>query len=545
MSDTVTEITSSVIQTEQQPPVKPKSTRGGWRPGGGRPKKIRPEKAPMTGSSLPALPPTQGGVTPPQKFFTFWHGLTETQLAQNIVYVNRNFPLCDAKVRNPDAPKYIDKLVGPCPCAPTEWREWFLKTYGSGDYRIYFNEGSAQRLRVEVTGLRDYENYPPKIDWETLMVNDPANRDFLRWARTHGYAEEIRRLEGGATPEAIKGKEDEEMNAAIVQQNSELTGRLVDMAERVAEARQPQPQAPRESLPERKALDMLDKAGDASFRMMEKAFDMQVNRVNENSDPLAHTRAFIDMAKTLNPSDGNSTIVELMRDQIAAQREEMRELRARLDTNVTAVQAPPQTMTDKLQEMVTLKNLLRELSSDDGEEKEVALKPGTPKAMFMDMLTKSGPAIVQATPGILQSVFYGISLLTRKAGDAPPPPPVAPPPPAINPQHKQEEDRVLFFMRMIEGSIKKHLNEWEQRDYPGADFADWLIDSQLDGRNAYDQLKAAGPDILTAQLQTYPPINEIITGMPDKFRTFVQQFLDRDAIRKQEEADEDTDGATT
>jgi hypothetical protein len=546
VNETVTEITSTQVETVATPPAKPKSTRGGYRPGGGRPRKIRPEKAPMTGSSLPALPPTQGGVTRPQKFFDFWTGLTETQLAQTIVYINRHYPVCDAKVKDPEAPKYIDKLVGPCPCVPTEWREWFLKTYGSGDYRIYFNEGSAQRLRVEVEGLRDYENYPPKIDWDTLMVSDPRNRDFIRWARTHGYAEEIRRLESGVTPEALKGKEDEEMNAAIIEQNTNLTGQLVEMAREVAAK---PAVGPRETLAERSALGMVEEAGKTANRMTEKAFDMLASRTNENADPLAQTRTVIEIAKTMSESrSGDNLLIEMMRDQIQAQRDEMRELRVQLNTQAATPAQAPRTLTEQLQELVLTRSLMREAMGDDGsDDKETPIKPGSPKAIFMDVLAKSAPALVQAAPGILQSIFYGVNLLLRKPGDtsAPPPPPPAPAPPAINPQQKQEEDRVAFFLRMIEGAIKKHLNEWEERDYPGADFADWLINSQLDGRNSYDQLKAAGPELIVAQLSQYPPIASVMVdqngAVTQKFAIFVQQFIERDDIRQRQRDEEDED----
>jgi hypothetical protein len=536
VSDTVTEIPQVITEIKK----KPTTTRGGYRPGGGRPRKIRPEKAPMHDSNLPALPTTHGGVTKPDRFFPFWHGLTETQLAQTIVYIQRQFPVCDAKVRDLEAPKYIDKRVGPCPCGPNEWKEWFLKTFGSGDYRLYFNEGSAQRIRVEIEGLRDYDNYPPKIDWETLMFSDPRNKDFVRWARTNGFADEIRRLENNSTPEAERRKEEEGMNIGAQETIRELTGELVTLAR---ESRQREPErAPRTSDDERASVRLIETAATTAIGMVK---DQATSKTGDTS-PIEQTRAIVDLARTMipAPTPPDNTIVEILRDSLNQKSEEIRELRHELrerQTNPVApgTTAPGNDLTTRIMEAAQQK-ILDQLTGNADKEDDAPARPGSMKAMFFDTISRNAPQIITAVGGLFQSLSYSAAILMKKPGDPTPAPPQAPaPPPPTNvlPTNDDQPDPNFFF-RMIEGSVRKHLNEWETRDYPGADFADWLIDSAIDGRMTYEQIKNMGGEFLLQNMNTYPPLAKVYNAMPQRMIEFVNQFIARDEIRKKEEAEE-------
>lgn len=568
MTETVNAETATSASETGKTGDKPKSTRGGYRPGGGRPPGSgvkKHEKAPISGSALPALPPTQGGVTKAHRFFEFWAALTETQLAQTIVYVNRLFPITNAKLRDEKAPKYILKLVGPCPCPPADYKPWFYDQFGSGDYQVYFNEGNDNRMRVEITGLRDYTNYPPKIDWDTLMVNDPGNKDFVRWARTNGFADEIRRLEGEASPQAREKKEDEEMNTALIEQNTNLIGQVVTMAERVAEAKQapptpaPAPAAPRTSLEESKGMGLLEAAATSAIKMSETAFQTNIARTTSATDPLAQVTAIVELTRTLTTPQarsGEDPMFMFLSEALKESREELREMRNRMNSN----QTPPQSLTDKLLEIQQLKALFND--GGDKEEKDEPARPGSPKAMLMEMFARNGPQLVTAILGGLGQLAYVAKLALSGPGGGPgtvPLPPGAVPPAQGPPQMNQSApplpgappnaappamDDTMYFLRMAEGSIRKHMNEWGNRAFPGADFADWLIDSSLNGRMQYDQLRNLGGDALMNTLQGYPPIAEIMAAVPDKFSMFVQQFIGRDEIRKKEEDEDMEEGET-
>lgn len=533
------------IKTSKRP--RPRGTHGGYRPGAG--KKPRPitERPRMVGSVLPALPALRAGWAVPSKAFEFWKTLTETQLGNISLYVNRDYPLCNPKIIDEKAVKYIDQLSGPIPFEPAEFREFFLNKYGSGDYTCYFNEGSANRFRIKIEGLRDFDKYPPLIDWRTLLVTDPANKDFTKWARTHGYAEEVSALEKDLTPAAQARKEDDEMNASIVEQNSALTDKVIEMAERVAEARQTQaqtPPLPRESAGERKSLEMIDKAGDAAFRMMEKAMDVSANRTASNTDPLEHVNKIVEIADRITASrgGGNDAVVEILRDSLRETREELREMR----TSRTVTE-PPKTFLQQLEEKVTERRLMAELNGDDGiSEKDDAAKPGSIKHMMAEAAIKNLPSLANAAGGIISALFYGVRLFTAKPGEAPAPPPPPPPPPAAaaTPALESPEQELLFFLRKIEGAVRKHLNEWDDRDYPGADFADWLINADLDGRMNYDQLRGLGAKEIIERLGMYQPLAQVMQAIPERFGIFVTQFIDRDEIRKKQEQDDaDTEGA--
>lgn len=517
------------------------STRGGYRPGGGRPRKPTPERRKIQGSSLPALPPARAGFTTPVTGFEFWHKLTETELGKVSVYVNRMYPLCNPKIKNPDAVKYIDTFAGPIPFDPGEYEEFFYNKFGGGDYICYFNEDGTNRMRISVEGLRDFDKYPPKIDWETLLVHDPKNKDFVRWAKTHGYAEEISRLEKDNTPDAQARKEDEQVNASIVEQNAALTDKVIDMAERVAEARHAQTQAPpppRESAGERKSLEMIDKAGDAAFRMMEKAMDVSANRTASTTDPLEHVNKIVEIADRITAArgGGNDAVVEILRDSLRETREELREIR----TARAATTEAPKTFLQQLEEKVSERRLMAELNGDDASEKDDAAKPGSIKHMMAEAAIKNLPHLANAAGGIISALFYGVRLFTAKPGEAPPPPPPPPAPAApAAPAIESPEQELRFFLRKIEGAIRKHLNEWDDRDFPGADFADWLINADLDGRMNYDQVRGLGAAAIIEQLGTHPPLAQVMQAIPERFGVFVGQFIDRDEIRKKQEADAD------
>jgi hypothetical protein len=77
----------------------------------------------------------------------------------------------------------------------------------------------------------------------------------------------------------------------------------------------------------------------------------------------------------------------------------------------------------------------------------------------------------------------------------------------------------------------------ETRETPGADFADWLMESQgggPQGRQFYEGLKAQGPDSIKALFQSYPPLWSQLAQMEAKFDVFMEGFFSHDEIRQQE-----------
>ena len=81
-----------------------------------------------------------------------------------------------------------------------------------------------------------------------------------------------------------------------------------------------------------------------------------------------------------------------------------------------------------------------------------------------------------------------------------------------------------------------------ERETPGADFADWLMEWRgggPQGRQFYETLTAQGPDMLMTLLKSYPPLWNQLMPIQEKLKIFIDQFFQHDEIRQAEMADEE------
>ena len=88
------------------------------------------------------------------------------------------------------------------------------------------------------------------------------------------------------------------------------------------------------------------------------------------------------------------------------------------------------------------------------------------------------------------------------------------------------------LLTAVAGPLLKHLND----ELTGADFADFVIQGY--GRTAYDLVKQQGSEFVLAQIARHPQLGQIAAQLPERFKIFVEEFCQRDEIRKAE-ADEE------
>lgn len=543
---------------QQSPPVsidgtavKPKENRGGPRPGSGRPRvnplpEPKQARAPKPGPLLlPPLP--QGRNTKPVDMMRWWAALTEEHLKHLTIYTYRNWPVMDVKQFDPKAPTNIHVFSDTCPFDPAHWERDMMAMFGSGDYNFKINEGSINRWTIYVRGLRDLDNYPPLIDDSLLVLDDPANKTYIAWARNHG------RILGPTTTE---GQNDMATTAAVdrlASANERLADRVIDMAERATDRREPV--NPVDDAAQMRTLEMMERASDRALNVMEKSYATNVNA----SDPMTLVSKVVELTKAMG-STGEDRLTPLFMQQIASADKradqsaaEVWELRHMMNEMLLHKRDEPERDPFAgIKQFKELKELFADITGKgkaEGEEGEEPKPKGgtTMTSMLVEGLMRNLPAVLQGATALSTNLFNGLLLMRSQNvnGQIPaqPPTPGTPPtaqqPPQMMPSVGQlpqpgppPTDPMTEFAAALTPAFLHHLND---ANLNGATFAGWLIDSRGDGRLQYDKMKEAGPEQITQLLSLYPPLWSQVSAIPTKLTAFIEEFIQYDEEQKAEE----------
>lgn len=567
--------TNTTMQTSDTGVSKPTELkimkkRGGPRPNSGRPRKpfdpnkiINTREAPSRALILPT-PPKQW-FTKPEEFFTYWRSIKDPDLAGRIkVYVYRDWPVCDfRKFDVPGGKKSsinVDTIEGPCPdlIEPSHWKDGILKMWGSGDYRMMFNELATNRAQCVNITARDNVNFPPILDLRYLCENDPANKDFVRWARSTG------RLQN-----EMEQREDEDM-AANAESTLALTDTIKDLTrELIDNNSRPQPQAPPPPMSEnsRAAVTGMEMLKDT----MTTALGMVKNLANERtavaaSNPLDDATRLIEIAKSLAPQP--APLDNSMQMMLQSLLDQANKRTDRLEAIIEGLRAGPQaqvqatapkSLLDQIAELKGIKETIGDLfgggsenrtRNGTGDDDE-----GSGKLSTFDSIIKILPKVMEAgvvisgnaaqmmrsaapTTPRPQAVTY---TQTPQGGYTPNPglPPGMQPKPdaqAIQQPMQVAVDNTtstpapldptltpyFAFLDQIKPAFLHHLKE----QLGGDMFADWLVNSREDGKLIYAQITDAGMDNLIELLRQYPPIWDVASMIPQRFSKFMDDFMD-------------------
>jgi len=453
--------------------------------------------------------------------------------------------------------------------------------YGSGDYKIYLNDGGFQPARKVaecfITGIRDFDTYPPVIDdYGDVVLEDKSNRSYLKWCR----------LKNIPIPGLQAEKEDEDVAAtavvsdlaqAALKRNDELTDRLI------AQAHTPPQTSSPSIIHTAPSVEVMKDAAQAAQELVahgaKSALDTMAVHARQQQDPIQGLERLMGLVQKIYPGNNgqDSIMYQAMRGQIdalqtqvermnadrtAALMERIAGLEAKLTTQVAPQQAlvpatAPKTALDMLKEFKGLRQTINDLMGDDDDD-----KPKNRTATPVPAEGAGDPWYIRLAPILIPAGMFAISALTNmmynqavvssggKSG-APQPPPNPPPvdpntmpaevrqamqaqtlqqgaqgQPGVAQQQQGRQEQVKhpvqLLVEAIQGPLVKHIEE----DRDGHEFADWFINGH--GKIMYGQLRQLGKDQIVQAISHYSPAAGMaLVGMgaaaADKF---LDEFLE-------------------
>ena len=476
-------------------------------------------------------------------FIAYWKSLEEIPgLSDRLVcYLYRTWPIL-RKPEKPDRGRIvtnIDKLSEACDL------EQILIKHGAGDYHLKLNDTgprpSKQLCMANVVGLwRDLSTHPPQLNMELLDRDDPANKRYLQWLRSRG---EISGNFGEEEGEEVAVIQD------VLQQNKELTDKVVDMAAAAARREDkpaPIPIAPRPSVEERG----IDRILETQAQAFAKTFDQATAVFAKQADPV---ETFTKMAAAIAPlmrpapaedSGGTKLVMEMMSTMMRQNQEHSAQMLGIVQKQLESVQA----------ELAASRQ--REAAREAAREQTAAAQPNPTDPMNvldkligmkekLDGLTEAAPAgkatwldaakeiIAGVAPTVTAAVQAYAATEMAKAGVKPgaviqqQPAAVGAVPPIIGAGSGTEGDQtnmaqmVYARLAMYAQPLLTKYNQGES----GADFAGWMAEG-----NAQDfyLIKHLGKDNLLNLISQYPPIWDAVQLTRDRFGKFIDEFLNYD-----------------
>lgn len=499
----------------------------------------------------------------PRQFFDWWSGLGQKDQQRLIAYVYRSWPVGFQEKTNPRTKKatrstQIAKVAGE---QPIKDLEDFKRRFGSGEYRIRLNEQVSQKTTICFCHIQIHdEEYPPVIsDLAWLDLHHPLNKSYIEFLRFKG-------VEIPGDKRQTERQEEEDM--ANTEAVKELTGAVTEMAQLAVSTAQRGEKQPVDSATTAviKGLEVMQQAGNASIAMVKEAA-ASLNRPAaldpvESLGRLAGTLK--DVASALRPEkDDSSTHLMGMLDAILKQQEISRQREGELYTRLLGIQAdqinrlqtsvdrlltekqaqaataaPPGSIEELVGKLKSLRSGLKELMGENEDDRPAR------RGSLLETLVENAPALLQGLGGVVSgaaAAWHNAAVV--RTGQGTPIPVTLPtataespaeiPPPATGTAEQQQEVRnMLDQLQMLKAPLVKALDDGKTGD----EFADDMI--ELMGRSMYDQIREAGKETLYKILQLHlPDVWRMAQGMPQRFDRFIDQFLSRDEILVQEEAE--------
>ena len=518
----------------------------------------------------PDIPPPPSPVMgynteyPDKAFFGYWNEIEKLFPKRLTGYVYRLNPVIDRELTQQHLPKEdrvlnIEKLYKP----PLDSLEIFHR-FGAGDYDIRLNDQARQGAsltRCFLRGERDWNRYPPVLDIRELIMEDPVNQSYIKWARSTGVLKD----------EDRQGEEDM-ANVASVEAIGSLVEGMKDMAQQAVEQADKRAETSRADQDGRRSTDVdaaaqgMKIVADAAT-MGTKMIEGAVNRAAQLSDPTAQAAVLdkvLDVATKLagiqtkaqatgeqTPSGGinaGELLKIFMERETRLQSSVLQLTEARFKDLELRVQQPGGTQPNPLDPLAQTRSMLsffKELDEFRGGGDSAPAK-----TTIWDTLPKIFTGLA-ALGSVIVTGIHNANVMKTGKGTTMQPQLPAPEnegeqPPLQIPGQTQPDpaNPMAQYHRFLEGirlPMLGMMND-EGRETPGADFADWLMEAQgggPQGRQFYEGLKAQGPDAIKALFQSYPPLWNQLAQIEAKFDSFLEQFFQHDEIRQAELASEE------
>lgn len=471
---------------------------------------------------------------------------------------------------------HLEMITGPLWFEnPEDYMTEVPKRMGAGAWHVCINETGVHNSLMDCYfEAGSWDDYPPKIDLKTLVVNDPVNEDYKRWLAAKGIK----------TPWDSPDQEDEDMQGEVVktlldtvkeqaqsarQAERELTDIKIQTAEEEAEEARQEAEEARERAEEEAAqsANVELTAVTKSIEIVATGAKAAIDMVTQNAGSQLNTVEVMKTAADLfRPKEdaGVGLLVGALKEQSA----KMLEMQAQqldfmrsvvgmqkgADGTWTAVAKQQVDGASALDTEITRFTRMAELlgySKPGGVQRyEEPRAPEPPRKGFMDIIAENPvPTLTMITTIFTLGANIIYNIFASKQGGAISPQEAlqkaqAPPPvPQQQPQQQQQPPQNLDpkdprrwagFPAFIYDPFRTHLLGKDQ-GLSGYTFAEFVLSGRTggaatpEGRQAYESIKQnLGLQNFIGLMRSYPQTAQLERENPQSYLEFVQQFFTYD-----------------
>lgn len=524
------------------------------------------------------VPSPRKKLLPIQEALAYWNSVPQKERDEWFIgYLYRDLPYCDPsqplsveelrqierqKKKKPE--KNCAKLVDPQRMRPdlapaddvASWLQQIRECFGAGDYHLRLNDQhpsiKTTVVEFEFTAGRDWDSYPPAVDLAEVVLSDPRNDSYIRWAHLKGIQFPG---EAGAPVTPFDEDEDEMANvSAVIESNKHLTDRVIEMSQQ-AQKPAPVPVAP--PAPPDRSNEIL---ADAALKGQQILLD-SVRAQGKAQDPMEFHKAVTEAAKAMvpppAPSSDNGGMLVMMQTMMSQQATQFQALMAQQATGNAAIVAQLEKRLESSERRAEAAEQRAQAAlqakptagTDNGITNALALIDGLAKLKDKTtsiLGTEAADADLPVWARVGMKVAENLPDMLHNAavmwtGKGTPVPPLSPEvieaenqPPAVEAaqQQPQQQEEEVFGKSRIAQELAAPLMDAINKGHHGFEFAAGMILQPkimgFPGRVVYEMAIEEGQDGLLQILQSHPPLWQQLMVIPKRLQSFITEFLDRD-----------------
>jgi hypothetical protein len=490
-----------------------------------------------------------------KRFYDYWNQLPNWAKDRTILYVYRDWPMLKPLAEDAEEFVYIDKISG---SEPLQDDEDLLNRYGSGSYKLMFNEQrNICAIYVPGLGIHDLKSHPPVdrriSDVTQVDLDFPGNKSYVEFLRMTGKL-----------PEQTKGKEAEAEMAvtALVDRLQDRNEKLQDKALEMATKAGAKPSVEPTQEAINRAIGVVADAATRSNEMLSEAYQTIKATKEEGSNSTTEVlKLAFELAEKLGRkgSSGDDEIRELRaelarvnNDRLAALEKQIAEAR----TAPVTSGSPFANIKEGFSAIKEMRDLVEDISGGKpNPAEELAGAAGAPAWLM--------PAIQYGLPllgNIVQAIMVGRGLATPGPTQQPGPSPVPMPMPQANPGQPRPQPQPMPIAPGIPApqappmpapaaapipiqgqsryglpadvedllyEIKTPFTHYiSSGDLTGGDYADVFIANY--GEQIFKQLTSFGVEGVAGAIMAFPPIVDRLTALgitEVRLKQFVGEFV--------------------
>jgi hypothetical protein len=503
------------------------------------------------------------------KLFQFWDKLPAEKQELVVVKIYRLWPICDLKAIDPRATIEWDTMRGKIPFPAEEYETAFMHKYGSGEWKVMLTESGVQgAVMIAFFSAIDMDNYPPLLDYRTLLHGNFKNQDYIKW---------LERQPGLKLPwtstvsEAEEQEQQDKMNVADKMADGLLSqqAHLIDKLDEAHEELRTTKRGPTaEEAATNKAVEVMADAASRGIGMVADQAKILATATAPSFDPVALFKVGMEARGS---DSGIMALVPLILSSQEKQTEAMRQMHhetieflskrdeeddapAPANGNVPAVQEDRRSFMSEMKEMTEFAEMM-------GFKRGAENPPAPAGAGWLD---KIGSAIAGNPMIVIAGLALVTNLLSKSpqsatevlakagvpAGSLPPIPgvPAAATPVPPKPSATEELNKFLEFLTP---HFLHHYADPELDGYTFAADIHTIVQTSTGlqivaggpatprGRQEYENMKAAGIQQFDQIIRNWPGIWNSISSSShgpemNAYTKFLREFFDYDRWAQQQ-----------